>query len=488
MELVVAHKGKQSWRCRVRGLRGAFGADAAAASTRSRSPARSSRTCARWRARSATTGGSTTTTTSRSRRCTSARSTAARRSTSCRATASSTSSSATCRSTIPTRCSPKSRATPTRFVPEMHAVAADTGIDVRRAVDAAGLRHARRQRHRRARPALQRHARRATRSRSAPRRRCSTTPAIPDDPLRPRPHRAGAPARTSGSRSSSWRAARRSCAGSPTRSASRDAPPCTDAQSPSARVAPHRRSKSRFPTSRAGQRGNAGMPYVWRFASSAPGPHVVVQALTHGNEVCGAIALDCLLATARSAGARHAHVRVRQRRRVPARSTAPIRSRRAASTRTSTACGPPRCSTARARARDLARARELRPLYDRADSLLDLHSMTDPVPAARARRPAAQGSRAGARPRRAASTSSSTPATPRAAAARLRVLRRSGRPAHGAADRMRPALGARGARRRASSDAALPAPLRHARPRRCSTRISTPRRRRRSARSRSPTS
>ena len=41
--------------------------------------------------------------------------------------------------------------------------------------------------------------------------------------------------------------------------------------------------------------GNAGIPYVWTFASERAGPHVLVQALTHGNEVCGAIALDWLL-------------------------------------------------------------------------------------------------------------------------------------------------------------------------------------------------
>ena len=41
--------------------------------------------------------------------------------------------------------------------------------------------------------------------------------------------------------------------------------------------------------------GNTGIPYVWTFAANVAGPHVLVQALTHGNEVCGAIALDWLL-------------------------------------------------------------------------------------------------------------------------------------------------------------------------------------------------
>ncbi|MBL8697196.1 MAG: succinylglutamate desuccinylase/aspartoacylase family protein [Alphaproteobacteria bacterium] len=41
--------------------------------------------------------------------------------------------------------------------------------------------------------------------------------------------------------------------------------------------------------------GNAGIDYVLRFASATPGPHVLVTALVHGNELCGAIALDFLL-------------------------------------------------------------------------------------------------------------------------------------------------------------------------------------------------
>ncbi len=41
--------------------------------------------------------------------------------------------------------------------------------------------------------------------------------------------------------------------------------------------------------------GNTGIDYVSCFDSGRPGPHVMVQALTHGNELCGAIALDFLL-------------------------------------------------------------------------------------------------------------------------------------------------------------------------------------------------
>ena len=40
--------------------------------------------------------------------------------------------------------------------------------------------------------------------------------------------------------------------------------------------------------------GNMGIEYVTTFTASEPGPHVLVTALTHGNEICGAIALDRL--------------------------------------------------------------------------------------------------------------------------------------------------------------------------------------------------
>jgi predicted deacylase len=41
--------------------------------------------------------------------------------------------------------------------------------------------------------------------------------------------------------------------------------------------------------------GNAGVDYVHTFESGKPGPHVMVSAVVHGNELCGALALDFLL-------------------------------------------------------------------------------------------------------------------------------------------------------------------------------------------------
>jgi len=134
-----------------------------------------------------------------------------------------------------------------------------------------------------------------------------------------------------------------------------------------------------FPDIARWEDGNAGIPYVWTFASREPGPHVVVQALTHGNEVCGAIAVDRLL----DEGLR------------PARGTLTLVFANVAAYRSFDPRDPfaSRCVDedfnrlwsaevlgGSRQTRDLARARELRPVIDRADALLDLHSMTEPCP------------------------------------------------------------------------------------------------------------
>ena len=45
------------------------------------------------------------------------------------------------------------------------------------------------------------------------------------------------------------------------------------------------------------RKGNVGIDYVHRFESKVPGPHVLVNALTHGNEFCGMVAACHLLDT-----------------------------------------------------------------------------------------------------------------------------------------------------------------------------------------------
>ena len=125
--------------------------------------------------------------------------------------------------------------------------------------------------------------------------------------------------------------------------------------------------------------GNAGTPYVWTFVADKAGPHVLLQALTHGNEVCGAIALDWLLGKTFR----------------PARGTLTVCFANVAAYLAFDRADPfaSRCVDedfnrlwaaevldGTRKTADLARARELRPWYERVDYLLDLHSMTDRCP------------------------------------------------------------------------------------------------------------
>jgi hypothetical protein len=132
-----------------------------------------------------------------------------------------------------------------------------------------------------------------------------------------------------------------------------------------------------FPNLDRWARGNTGIPFVWRYESGRPGPEVVVQALTHGNEVCGAIALDALLAS----GFRPQRgVFTAVFANVDAYATFdradPYASRCIDEDYnrlwSSAVLDSPRNSL------ELQRARELRPVIDRCEHLLDLHSMTDP--------------------------------------------------------------------------------------------------------------
>ena len=43
------------------------------------------------------------------------------------------------------------------------------------------------------------------------------------------------------------------------------------------------------------RRGNTGIDYVHSFEAATPGPHVMITALVHGNEICGADVVDRLL-------------------------------------------------------------------------------------------------------------------------------------------------------------------------------------------------
>ena len=125
--------------------------------------------------------------------------------------------------------------------------------------------------------------------------------------------------------------------------------------------------------------GNCGIDYVSTFDSGKAGPHLMLAALTHGNELCGAIALDWLLRQG---------VRPRAGRLTLAFMNVAAYARFERSNP-----GVSRCvdedfnrvwsTEVLDSARDsveLRRARELRPLVDGVDALLDIHSMQHATP------------------------------------------------------------------------------------------------------------
>src|SRR5688572_6232968 len=124
---------------------------------------------------------------------------------------------------------------------------------------------------------------------------------------------------------------------------------------------------------------NTGTPFVHRIDSGTPGPSVLIVALTHGNEICGAIALDRLF-------------RMNAR---PTRGTLTLAFANVAAFGRFEAQNPfasrfvdedfnrvwrldvldgPRDSV------ELRRARELRPFIEAADYMLDIHSMLEASP------------------------------------------------------------------------------------------------------------
>ncbi len=124
--------------------------------------------------------------------------------------------------------------------------------------------------------------------------------------------------------------------------------------------------------------GNTGVDYVHRFESDKPGPHVLVNALTHGNEFCGMVAATYLL----DRGVR------------PLKGTLTVSFANVAAYESFDTSRPfdsrqlvhnlnriwstewldgPEDSP------ELKRARELRPVVAAADHILDLHSTSQPV-------------------------------------------------------------------------------------------------------------
>lgn len=123
--------------------------------------------------------------------------------------------------------------------------------------------------------------------------------------------------------------------------------------------------------------GNTGVEFVHVLDSGRPGPNVMLQALTHGNEFCGAIALDHLLGEGLQPVAGRLTLAFAN---VAAFSRFdfgdPDRSRYVDEDY-NRVWGEEVLFGARDSA-ELRRARELQPFVDAADCLLDLHSMHEP--------------------------------------------------------------------------------------------------------------
>ena len=131
-------------------------------------------------------------------------------------------------------------------------------------------------------------------------------------------------------------------------------------------IAPHRQS-------------GTGVDWIHTFESGKPGPHVLVNALTHGNEICGALVVDRLLRE----GLR------------PVRGALTLAFANVAAFSRFDPAHPyasrfvdedfnrvwtPATLDGPRRSTELARARELRPFVEAADFLLDIHSMLEPSP------------------------------------------------------------------------------------------------------------
>jgi predicted deacylase len=123
--------------------------------------------------------------------------------------------------------------------------------------------------------------------------------------------------------------------------------------------------------------GNTGIDYAHAFDSGRPGPTVLVQALTHGNEFCGAIALDWLLREGfRPARGRlllaFANVGAYARFDFDDPDSSRYIDEDYNRVWADEVLFGPRDSL------ELRRARQLRPFVDAADFVLDLHSMHEP--------------------------------------------------------------------------------------------------------------
>src|SRR5258706_7765758 len=134
--------------------------------------------------------------------------------------------------------------------------------------------------------------------------------------------------------------------------------------------APHSERPRRSPT---------GTEFVHTFESGKPGPHVMVNALKHGNEICGALVVDRLLREGLA----------------PTRGTLTLAFANVEAFSRFDPANPyatrfvdedfnrvwtPQTLDGGRDSTELRRARRLRPFVEAADFLLDIHSMLEPSP------------------------------------------------------------------------------------------------------------
>lgn len=124
--------------------------------------------------------------------------------------------------------------------------------------------------------------------------------------------------------------------------------------------------------------GNSGIDFVWTLRSGRPGPHVWINALMHGDEICGAIALDHLLrreVRPRVGTLSLSFCNVAAYSNVSAAKPLGTRYVDEDMNRVWDKLSSPASSI------EIDRARQLRSLADTADYLIDLHAMTHPTEA-----------------------------------------------------------------------------------------------------------
>ena len=134
-----------------------------------------------------------------------------------------------------------------------------------------------------------------------------------------------------------------------------------------------------FPDISRWRRSNTGVDYIHSFDSGIAGPHVMVMALSHGNEVSGAIAVDALLRTKLKPLKGRITLgfsNVEAYRRFDKNNVDATRFIDEDMNRV--------WSESRLGGKDdtleLRRAREIRPIIDSVDYLLDIHSMHEESP------------------------------------------------------------------------------------------------------------